>query len=305
MSIDNTSAVLYNVLGGIMEHLECLERLGFSSNEAKVYTTLLKNKVLNGYEVAKLSGVARSLVYEVINRLVSKGYVIRLDGTPNFYKCLPYEQLLEHIKQQNSNNLAEAESILKNIANDNCQNEYVMNIVGQDKYLAQVKEVIDNAQSEISMSVWNSTLQLLEQNITQAIKRNVKVYIFAFQPVKIEGATVFSYNIDDAEQLFPYRRNTVVADGNECIIGEVGDAKSVYVYTRNHAIMSLATDEMVLNIFWQKYIKSQQLLQHNNSSDSFIKALQVLANRFEIDENMTKNHAVYNFQHLFDKNKKD
>lgn len=63
-----------------MNNYEFLEKLGFSSNEAKVYGTLIKHKVLNGYEIAKLSGVARSLVYEVINRLVAKGAVIRIDG---------------------------------------------------------------------------------------------------------------------------------------------------------------------------------------------------------------------------------
>ncbi len=45
-----------------MNNYEFLEKLGFSSNEAKVYGTLIKHKVLNGYEIAKLSGVARSLV---------------------------------------------------------------------------------------------------------------------------------------------------------------------------------------------------------------------------------------------------
>ena len=63
-----------------MKSFEFLEKLGFSSNEAKVYGTLIKHKVLNGYEIAKLSGVARSLVYEVINRLIAKGAVIRIDG---------------------------------------------------------------------------------------------------------------------------------------------------------------------------------------------------------------------------------
>lgn len=67
-----------------MNSFEFLEKLGFSSNEAKVYGTLIKHKVLNGYEIAKLSGVARSLVYEVINRLIAKGAVIRIDGEPNF-----------------------------------------------------------------------------------------------------------------------------------------------------------------------------------------------------------------------------
>lgn len=84
--IDNSEICKIIVVWGIttMNNYEFLEKLGFSSNEAKVYGTLIKHKVLNGYEIAKLSGVARSLVYEVINRLVAKGAVIRIDGEPNF-----------------------------------------------------------------------------------------------------------------------------------------------------------------------------------------------------------------------------
>lgn len=84
--IDNSGICKIIVVWGIttMNNYEFLEKLGFSSNEAKVYGTLIKHKVLNGYEIAKLSGVARSLVYEVINRLVAKGAVIRIDGEPNF-----------------------------------------------------------------------------------------------------------------------------------------------------------------------------------------------------------------------------
>jgi DNA-binding MarR family transcriptional regulator len=84
-----------------MNSFEFLEKLGFSSNEAKVYGTLIKHKVLNGYEIAKLSGVARSLVYEVINRLIAKGAVIRIDGEPNFYKPIEYQDLIRSIKEEN------------------------------------------------------------------------------------------------------------------------------------------------------------------------------------------------------------
>ena len=86
--IENAESCSIIVVWGIttMNNYEFLEKLGFSSNEAKVYGTLIKHKVLNGYEIAKLSGVARSLVYEVINRLVAKGAVIRIDGEPNFYR---------------------------------------------------------------------------------------------------------------------------------------------------------------------------------------------------------------------------
>ena len=95
-----------------MNNYEFLEKLGFSSNEAKIYVTLIKHKVLNGYEIAKLSGVARSLVYEVINRLVAKGAVIRIDGEPNFYKPIEYQDLIRSIKEENEKNV---ELITKNL----------------------------------------------------------------------------------------------------------------------------------------------------------------------------------------------
>ena len=98
-AIENAEICSIIVVWGIttMNNYEFLEKLGFSSNEAKVYGTLIKHKVLNGYEIAKLSGVARSLVYEVINRLVAKGAVIRIDGEPNFYKPIEYQDLIRSI----------------------------------------------------------------------------------------------------------------------------------------------------------------------------------------------------------------
>ena len=55
-NIDNGKSCLTIVVWGIttMNSFEFLEKLGFSSNEAKVYGTLIKYKVLNGYEIAKL-----------------------------------------------------------------------------------------------------------------------------------------------------------------------------------------------------------------------------------------------------------
>lgn len=231
-----------------MKSFEFLEKLGFSSNEAKVYGTLIKHKVLNGYEIAKLSGVARSLVYEVINRLIAKGAVIRIDGEPNFYKPIEYQDLIRSIKEENEKNIACAERELQQLATENADVDYVMNIVGEEKYVAKAKELIDSAQAEISLSIWRESFEVLRSNIENAISRGVKVHIFTFESISVAGATVYSYNINDISTLFPYRRTTIIIDGGECLVGEEGD-RNVYVHTRNHSVVSLATDEIVLNVF--------------------------------------------------------
>ena len=220
--IDNAEICSTIVVWGIttMNNYEFLEKLGFSSNEAKVYGTLIKHKVLNGYEIAKLSGVARSLVYEVINRLVGKGTVIRIDGEPNFYKPIEYQDLIRSIKEENEKNIACAERELQQLATENADVDYVMNIVGEEKYVAKAKELIDSAQAEISLSIWREPFEVLRSNIENAISRGVKVYIFTFESILVEGATVYSYNINDVSTLFPYRRTTIIIDGGECLVGE-------------------------------------------------------------------------------------
>lgn len=278
-----------------MNNLSVLEKLGFSSNEAKVYATLIKHKALNGYEIAKMSGVARSLVYEVINRLVAKGVVIRLEGEPNYYKPIAYRQLIANIKQENEQNIASAEQLLKQLETESSDDDYVMNIVGTDKCYAKAKELIDNAQAEISLSIWKEPFEVLRYNLEQAVARGIKVYIFTFAEISLAGGTVYSYNIRDVETLFPYRRMTLIVDGSECLVGEDGDS-NVFIHTRNHAIVSLATDEIVLNIFWNKLIKKENLLTANNTGTEFLKVINNLAQRYEITDAMTKNFMVYNFQ---------
>lgn len=113
--------------------------------------------------------------------------------------------------------------------------------------------------------------------------------------ILVEGATVYSYNINDVSTLFPYRRTTIIIDGGECLVGEEGD-RNVYVHTRNHSVVSLATDEIVLNVFWNKLIEKENLLSKGCSGADFLQAIHNLAERYGITDEMTKNFLVYNFQ---------
>lgn len=279
-----------------MSGSDYLANLGFSKNEAKVYTVLLKHKLLNGYEIAKLSGVSRSMVYEVINRMVGKGIVLKLEGDPNYYKPLEYDKLIRRIKEENEGSINRAEEFLKSLAGEEDSQDYVLNIVGFDKFIKKAAAMIDGAKEEISLSIWSSEFKLLYDPLKRAVKRGVRVYIFTFEDVKLEGAVIFSYRIGDASGLFPYRRVTLVVDNCQCLNGEDSGEKSIFVYTKNHAILSLATDEIVLNIFWYKFIEKQGLLGLKNTSEEFLHIIEKLGKELDINENMTKNLTVYNFQ---------
>lgn len=276
---------------------EFLIKVGFSLNEAKVYVTLLQNKALNGYEIAKLSGVSRSLVYDVIERLLNKGFIIKSEGAIKYYVALDYNKTLEKIDNENHKNLLNAEAKLKLLSKKENDNEFIFNIRGIDKFIDKAKERILLAKREISLSIWKQDFALLEDDLLKAIKRGVKVYIFSFEDIILDKAEIFSYKVKDASNLFPYRRISLIIDNNDTFIGEnIGD-KSVSIYTKNQAISSLAIDEIVLNIFWFKLIEKNSLLEKCSTSKGFLEVLNILKKEMGITPNMTKNFMVFDFQY--------
>lgn len=56
------------------EIINRLQELGFREYESKVFIALLKGHSLSASEIAKLSNVPRSAVYDVLNTFVEKGY---------------------------------------------------------------------------------------------------------------------------------------------------------------------------------------------------------------------------------------
>ncbi len=278
------------------ENYKFLLEIGFTLNEAKVYLTLLQNRYLNGYEISKLSNVSRSLVYNVIDRLVAKGFALKSEGQINYYCALPYDKVIEKIKNDNINKLNVAREKLKNYSRIENESEYIFNIKGIDEFFSKANDLILNAKKEISISIRKEDFPKIEESLSIASKKGIKIYIFSFSNIDFHYGELFSYQLKDPTSLFPYRRISIVVDGKEAIIGENAGDKSICVLSKNHALVSMTTDEIVLNIFWLKYIKSKGLLKDNATSDEFLTLLNKLRKDLGVSPDMTKNYLVFNFQ---------
>lgn len=278
------------------ENYKFLLEIGFTLNEAKVYLTLLQNRYLNGYEISKLSNVSRSLVYNVIDRLVAKGFVLKSEGQINYYCALPYDKVIEKIRNDNINKLNVAREKLKNYSRIENESEYIFNIKGIDEFFSKANDLILNAEKEISISIWKEDFPKIEESLSIASKKGIKIYIFSFSNIVFPFGEIFSYQLKNPASLFPYRRISMVVDGKEVIIGENAGDKSICVLSKNHALVSMTTDEIVLNIFWLKYIKSKGLLKNNATSEEFLSLLNKLREDLGVSPDMTKNYLVFNFQ---------
>src|SRR5262245_66664186 len=66
-----------SVEGTMTDAAALLQELGFSEYEARAYVALLQRSPLNGYELAKASGLPRANGYSVLRTLEDRGAGVR------------------------------------------------------------------------------------------------------------------------------------------------------------------------------------------------------------------------------------
>jgi HTH-type transcriptional regulator, sugar sensing transcriptional regulator len=90
-------------------HLERLQRLGLTSYEARAYLALLRRDSSTAAETARVAGLPRQRVYDVLSTLVEKGLASTKPGKAVKYSATPPEQALEGLVAKHRQDLADIE----------------------------------------------------------------------------------------------------------------------------------------------------------------------------------------------------
>lgn len=78
-----------------------LQEYGLDEKEIKVYTSLVEKGELNAYAIAKITGVHRSTVYAIIDRLLSKGFISSIQkDDKTFYSAVEISKIISKIKEK-------------------------------------------------------------------------------------------------------------------------------------------------------------------------------------------------------------
>src|SRR5690349_14258593 len=95
------------------EIISLLEQLGFTEYEGRAYVALCEKSPLNGYELAKISGLPRANVYAVLQKLEDRGAVVRVE-TPGGvqYAPVPPADLARQLERRFAGALRAAEEAL-------------------------------------------------------------------------------------------------------------------------------------------------------------------------------------------------
>lgn len=201
--------------------IEKLMALGFSEYEAKAYIALLREHPITGYQLSKISGVPRSMIYEVMGKLIARGAAmsLRQEGVMR-YAPVPPEEFLDQLHREHQALISALQQDLSSLtaAPDL---EYVWNIEGRENILAKAQEMIRQAGREIYLSLTPATFPRLRPTLLEAIRRGVRVVVYSPAPLDLPGGQVVVTPLsEEAYERVEGLWLILVIDEKEALIGE-------------------------------------------------------------------------------------
>jgi HTH-type transcriptional regulator, sugar sensing transcriptional regulator len=228
--------------------LELLKAAGMSGYEAKAYVALLvAGQALNGYEVAKASGVPRSTVYETLSKLVARGAAFEVKNRPDngvAYVALPSEALVGRLRREMSGTIEGLAEVLPALGGVR-DASLVQHVHGLDGVLDRAIDLIEGARHDVFASLWPAEIEPLRPALVGAVERGVDVSLISFGELHepIGRSYVHRYSEPDVVlERLGCRIFTVVGDRNAVVIGGVDRSEVWGMWSDDPAVALVAAE---------------------------------------------------------------
>lgn len=174
--------------------LVCLEGLGFVPLEIKIYLALLDHGAMSPYQIAKKIDISRPSIYNALEHMVTKGMVEVIPTDTVMYVAEQPEVLLGKVENNYVRNLKDAKEGLNQYLETRYE-EKCANIEGFEIIIEKAKYILREAKEEVFINT-DVELEVMKEEIQQAIDRGVRVIVFSFveMPITCKNMEVYSHN---------------------------------------------------------------------------------------------------------------
>lgn len=257
-----------------------LVKLGFSEYEAKAYVALLRENPATGYHVSKVSGVPRSMVYEVLGKLTGRGAAMELrkEGKTQ-YAPVPPKEYLGQVHREHEELVRALKDDLEGLGKTS-DLEYVWNIEGRDNVMTKARQMIKSAEDAIYMAVLPSTFPPLKPELEEAVARGVRVVAYSSGSLDLAGARVVVASMSEEDLKTAEGLGLVlVIDGDEVLIGErLTAAKARSSWTRNPLFVLIAEHHLRTDLYLPRILemlgeRAEEVI-HEDDWDIFARAFE-------------------------------
>lgn len=221
---------------------EQLQALGFGQYEAQAYVALLTRNPVSGYELARVSGVPRANIYNVLQKLEERGAVLRLEtesGTR--YAPVVPDELIHRLRSRLQSSLENAQQSLCTLQSG-VEQAHVWNAHGYPALIEHARSLIESSQEHLLVATTPEDAPVLQESLDQAQARGVEVTTLCMSgcPVQCSACRgqVYRYRIapEQAERYL-----LVVPDESEVLAGQIGPGQEAQaVRTRQKLLVDLS-----------------------------------------------------------------
>ncbi len=242
-----------------------LGKLGFTEYEAKTYLALLEQSPLTGYAVARVSGVPRSKIYEVLAGMVERGDVLVSYGEPVQYAPRPPQELIAARREATARILAEAEQGLEQYAQVEPFRDLIWDIRGRVEIMRRLREVLGRAKHHILLEIWAEDAVELREALTAAAQRGVTITVMTYGDLDLPFAQVYWHDPGAQEITEEYGGRWIVLsiDGQEIVTGIVSlGTESRAAWSSHPGIVMPITEEIKHDLYIAEILlKHRQILE--------------------------------------------
>jgi sugar-specific transcriptional regulator TrmB len=232
------------------ELAQALTALGFSLNESRSYSALLRHGPQTGYEVGQRAQVPRSAVYGALRRLVAVGAARSIAGTPERFVAAPPDALVALLRKRFTEQTELLERAITELdVHPEVPDAY--SVRGYERVMEEADRLVRTASAKLILAGWPRELAMLGEAIADRVAHGIAVAIFSHSALPDELAgTRFSYGLDEqALEAFWKHRLVIVGDDRRTLIGATERAPSDNaLISETEAIAEIATSQIALDI---------------------------------------------------------
>jgi predicted transcriptional regulator len=223
--------------------MEGLIQLGFTEYEAKAYITLLQHDPLNGYELARESKLPRANIYAVLDKLESRGAIIRLETpTGTRFAPIPPNDLTRRLNRQLQASLSEVEQSLGTLTQP-VDYENIWNVRGYAALLDHAQSLIDGATRTLLIALSPQESLPFRKSIEAAEARGIEIDTLCLHVCEPDcgrcRGRLYRYHLAPEDN---NRWLIIIRDGEELLTSQISSAEDAQtVLTRQHLLVDLAS----------------------------------------------------------------
>jgi sugar-specific transcriptional regulator TrmB len=234
-----------------------LNKIGLTDAEAKVYLALLQHGSMSGYEASKLALVSRSKIYNILESLGSKGFILYTEQeNNNKYAAVPIDEITRRVKHETIDVLDDLTKRLKEYPSKT-DLEYIWHIRQNSNVFAKCREIIKKTKSELLVQIWEEDLPYVLKDIQQLEKEDIRMGVVYFSNNEYSEVPLKKYCrhglVDEKRKEMGGRWITLVSDMKEVVFGQIlSNSLAEVIWTESKPMIALAAECVRHDMYFYK-----------------------------------------------------